>query len=760
MRGLRESLSQDMSEPPGRRRRRDDCRAGPQCRGAAADRAKAAVSAPHVLPATDGLPGTARIGGLRRRPTGTPPPLPRKLGKSGKVWLALAALLPVAILLLSPQAQPRAAMRAETAILRAVATLRSDWLTPVMRVVATLGTAWSVTILGWGLVAALIVFKRWRHLATFLVYLSILGAVGAGSYFVTKRPRPYGVTIIGDWIGFSFPSFPVAILAACLMGIAYSLVVPGRARGWTKLGIGVLLALVAFARLYLGVDHPSDVVWAVVLGVALPLAAFRWFTPNEAFPVTYRRGKTAHLDVSGARGEAIRQAVREQLGLTVLEIKPVGLEASGGSTPLRLRIAGEPDTYVFAKLYAKSHVRADRWYKLGRKILYGALEDETSFQNVRRFVQYEDYTLRLMQDMKLPVPASYGIVEITPEREYLIVMEFFDGAVEISDSEVDDGIIDEGLQLIRKLWNAGLAHRDIKPGNLMVRDGRVLLVDAFFVQVRPSPWRQAVDLGNMMLVLAVGSDPEQVYRHALRYFTPAEIAEAFAATRGVASPTQLRMAMKHDGRDLLTQFRRLAPERQPIAIQRWSVRRVALAGGVLISLLLAVGFTFSVLTPFRGVDVPDLPGCTPESTTVLLAQAVPAATSLPCVVALPTGWSSEGGVVRNGEARFSLDAARGPVVTVTLAATCDSSAARAVSSDEPGIQRFDDASQETGPRRYYRFLGGCATYEFLGSARNDPQVLALADATLGFVPRDRVATYVRDQTGLALCGAGVGCPGG
>jgi hypothetical protein len=118
----------------------------------------------------------------------------------------------------------------------------------------------------------------------------------------------------------------------------------------------------------------------------------------------------------GRRGEAIRRAISDQLGLTVLEVTPVALAASGGSTPLRLRIAGEPDTYVFAKLHAKSHVRADRWYKLGRTILYGALEDETSFQNVRRFVQYEDYTLRLMQDMTLPVPAPYGIVEITPDR--------------------------------------------------------------------------------------------------------------------------------------------------------------------------------------------------------------------------------------------------------------------------------------------------------------------------------------------------------
>ncbi len=46
---------------------------------------------------------------------------------------------------------------------------------------------------------------------------------------------------------------------------------------------------------------------------------------------------------AGARGDAIRRAIADHLGLTVLEVKPVGLAASGGSTPLRIRIAGEPD---------------------------------------------------------------------------------------------------------------------------------------------------------------------------------------------------------------------------------------------------------------------------------------------------------------------------------------------------------------------------------------------------------------------------------
>jgi hypothetical protein len=142
------------------------------------------------------------------------------------------------------------------------------------------------------------------------------------------------------------------------------------------------------------------------------------------------------------------------------------------------------------------------------------------------------------------------------------------------------------------MWDLGVAHRDVKPANLMVQDGHLRLIDVFFVQVRPSPWRQAVDLANMMLTLALRSDAAIVYDRATGMFTPDEIAEAFAATRGVASPTQLRAMLKQDERDLLAEFRALAPRRKPIAIQRWSIRRVlvtvAVVFGAFLALLLVV----------------------------------------------------------------------------------------------------------------------------------------------------------------------------
>jgi tRNA A-37 threonylcarbamoyl transferase component Bud32 len=341
-----------------------------------------------------------------------------------------------------------------------------------------------------------------------------------------------------------------------------------------------------------------DALVAVVIGVAIPLAAFRIFAPNEVFPVSYRRGRTAHLDVAGARHDAMTRALEEQLGVIPVAIKPFNLEGSGGSTPLRITVKGDPKTYLFAKLYSATHLRSDRWYRLGRELLYGRLEDEKAFNTVRRLVQQEDYLLRLMRDAGLPVPSPYGVVEITPEREYLLVTEFLDGGHEIGEVEVDDDLIDQGLGIVRRLWEAGLAHRDIKPANLMVRNGRLHLIDTAFGELRPSPWRQAVDLGNMMLCLALRSSPEQVYARARQQFSVAEITEAFAATRGLTMPSQLRQMMRQQGRDLHAEFVALLPEPpHPIQIQRWTLRRVALIVGLAIAAVPLTVIAITMLAP-------------------------------------------------------------------------------------------------------------------------------------------------------------------
>ncbi|MDH3295601.1 MAG: hypothetical protein OER95_14880, partial [Acidimicrobiia bacterium] len=317
-----------------------------------------------------------------------------------------------------------------------------------------------------------------------------------------------------------------------------------------------------------------DIMAAATAGVAITLLLYRMAAPEKVFPIVYGTGNTAHLDVSGPRGEAIRLGLQQQLGIVATNVEPVGLEGSAGSTPLRIRQQDGPD--LFAKLYARSHLRSDRSYKLGRTLLYGRLEDEQHFTSVRRLIQHEDYMLHVMCRAGIGCTSPIGLVEITPEREYLLVTEFLVGAKEINEVKVTTELIDNGLAEVARLWEVGLAHRDIKPANVMVQDGRLHLIDVAFAQVRPSPWRQAVDLANMMLVLGLESSAELVYERALLQFTEDEIAEAFAASRGVTLPSQLRARVRRDGRALLDRFRSLAPARKPVAIQRWTIRRVGL----------------------------------------------------------------------------------------------------------------------------------------------------------------------------------------
>jgi tRNA A-37 threonylcarbamoyl transferase component Bud32/membrane-associated phospholipid phosphatase len=721
-----------------------------------------------VAPAAPaGQTGSAHVQGtrLQRRPTGAPPPLPHPISLSTTAWVVLAAVI-LACAFLFSEITPwrRAGDQADTWVLLRLAEVRTPWLTDVANGINAAGSGWGVTVVGVSVVVLVMVFRRWRHLAVFLGSLFFLEVAGQQIYQGLTRPRPYGVLIIGSWGGYSAPSVPVAGVTIFLMAAVYSLVVPGRPRAYGKVAAAAVIAVFCLARLYLAVDHPDDVLFGVALGVAVPVAAFRYFTPNQWFPVAYRRGRIAHVDVGGRRGDAIRLAVYDQLGLTVLEIKPVGLESSAGSTPLRLRVEGGPEEYLFAKLYTKGHVRADRGYKMYRMIRYGSLEDEHPFQTVRRLAEYEDYALRLLQDVGIRTAKPYGIVEITPEREYMIVTGFFSGAVEMGDADIDDDVIDQGLLLVRKLWDAGIAHRDLKPGNLMVRRGELLLIDVAFVQVRPSPWRQAVDLGNMMLVLAVRTDPERVYRRALTYFSPAELAEAFAATRGVASPTQLRASMKKDPRDLLGAFRALAPPREPIPLQRWSVRRVGLALAILAAAVIAVFVSATAFKPAGNIGA-FAPECGTGHSIILAAQAVPSAALVPCVAALPAGWVVEhSAAVASGHAAFWLDSdlAGTQALAVTLSATCDVSGARQVRSDQPGTRRFDrllSGQPQFAEQRFYTFPGGCVSYQFNFAPGASPLLANAVHGAVGFMSRATLVNHVKNTEGLALCGRGAACPG-
>src|SRR4030095_8605905 len=120
-----------------------------------------------------------------------------------------------------------------------------------------------ILALRWATLIALLVLRRFRHLVVFVgSFLAVLLVVRLAT---VDRPRPFGWARRGSGAGWAMPSRPVAILAATLMGVLYTLVPVGR---WRQLGKWVATGLVtafALARIHLGADAPT----AAIVGAAI-----------------------------------------------------------------------------------------------------------------------------------------------------------------------------------------------------------------------------------------------------------------------------------------------------------------------------------------------------------------------------------------------------------------------------------------------------------------------------------------------------------
>jgi tRNA A-37 threonylcarbamoyl transferase component Bud32 len=438
-------------------------------------------------------------------------------------------------------------------------------------------------------------FARWRALAVYLGTVSLVAAVAQAWAGEDRLSRAVRLGVIGSEDAVVLPAWPVVVVSAILTATLFALV-PGPRRRWGWAAAGTGIAMLCAVRVAVGLDSASATLASAGIGVSAVVLGFTVFAPESDCPVTYRRDVHAHLRLDGPRRERVLDAVRDQLGVEVIDLEPYRLDGSAGSTPCRLTVAGGQPDALFGKLYATTHLRSDRWYKLARVLRYGRLEDEAPFSSVRRLAEHEDYMLRLLRDGGVRVPEPWGVAEVIPGREYLLVSEFVPDAVEILESGVPEAVLDDALEQVRGLWRAGAAHRDIKPSNVLARAGHVYIVDVSFGELRPSRWRQAVDLANMMLTVGLVAGPRLVVERALHHFDREELAEAFAATSSVTVPRQLRRLIDASGADLVAEFRALLPPHERIRVQRWSLRRVLLAvgtaGGLLaVTTLIALNLT-------------------------------------------------------------------------------------------------------------------------------------------------------------------------
>jgi membrane-associated phospholipid phosphatase len=181
-------------------------------------------------------------------------------------WLAAALLLGLLTWRVQAATQP---MAADLYGADWVAALRSEPLTAVMRTLHKLqGKVVAAAILIW---AAVLVRRKHWHALTLLLTMVPLGMLAnTGFKLLVERPRPGMDAAVGSH-GFSYPSgHAVAITLFCgyLVVQTFRLTTQWPWRIAALAGALCVVAAVAFSRVYLGVHHPSDVVAAVLLGVA------------------------------------------------------------------------------------------------------------------------------------------------------------------------------------------------------------------------------------------------------------------------------------------------------------------------------------------------------------------------------------------------------------------------------------------------------------------------------------------------------------
>jgi hypothetical protein len=130
---------------------------------------------------------------------------------------------------------------------------------------------------------------------------------------------------------------------------------------------------------------------------------------------------------------------------------------------------------------------------------------------------------------------------------------------------------------------------------------------------------------------------------------------------------------------------------------------------------------------------------------VLMAQAVPSASLIPCIETLPAGWFFESSDIRKGEGVFRLGLVRERprVLEVGLTAGCRPSGTE-IPTDEnkPGTRLLldiDSLSPRYTGTRFYLFDGGCVSLRFSFPSEDRRALSTDAAISVGLMSRISLA---------------------
>lgn len=156
-----------------------------------------------------------------------------------------------------------------------------------------------------------------------------------------------------------------------------------------------------------------------------------------------------------------------------------------------------------------------------------------------------------------------------------------------------------------------------------------------------------------------------------------------------------------------------------------------------------------------GSEAATAPRCTSVTRLALVAQSVPSAAYLPCVVDLPPGWTVTRFEAERGGTTIALlsDRAEGREVDVRLSTRCDVAAATPEPPRTVGGRtylRLRSIAPRYAGMLYDVFPGGCVRYRF--DFARGPHIPLMEElfTAVDLVPRRELRLHLREQLGQEL----------
>jgi membrane-associated phospholipid phosphatase/tRNA A-37 threonylcarbamoyl transferase component Bud32 len=372
----------------------------------------------------------------------------------------------------------------EAALFRVVNELAlPGWTWPGVWLVMQLGVIGAVP-----LVAVLALVTRRLRLALDAV-------LAAGSiYLIAKlvkefvqRGRPQtlldGINILGEPArGLGYVSGHSAVAVALATVASPYLGRRGRRVAWT------LAAAVCVARVYVGAHLPLDVIGGAALGWAA--------------------GGLTHLILGAPDGRPSIKRVRKALeehGLDAGDLEPVKADFRNSSTYVT---GGAKNDGLFVKAVGREWRDTDLLYRAWRA-LARRRTSRLRFALPLHKVEHEASMALLAASAGVRAPKVLLLREFGYGAGLLVERRIHGrGLADLDPGEVDDALLAESWRQASLLHQAGIAHGDLTPANLMVDDrGQPWLVD-FDQAVHAGEKLQALDVRSLLSGLTglVGPD--------------------------------------------------------------------------------------------------------------------------------------------------------------------------------------------------------------------------------------------------------------